>query len=165
MPPLLNFWKWEGFIKYFGQVLSLLGKSNCGFFTTDFLLRIFCDEFWSHFQLKKIVQCECVQFHLPCYKQPSLFISKTSKAWIVENSPFLLVAMYVHTYNYSHICDTVYTMSTTISRTPHFCPKTMRHFCRLHHWKSVENMIKHMKVSTTHLIFYYFQSYEIKSPP
>ena len=70
--PLLNVWKWEGFIKYFGQVLSLLGKSDCGFFTTDFLLRIFCDEFWSHFQLKKIVQCECVQFHLPTLLQTTL---------------------------------------------------------------------------------------------
>ena len=39
-------------------------------------------------QIGQKTQCESVQFHLPCYKQPSLFISKTSKAWIVENSPF-----------------------------------------------------------------------------
>ena len=104
---------------------------------------------------QKDTQCKCVQFHLPCYKQPSLFISKTSKAWIVENSPFFTcchVCTYLQLQSHMWYCI-VYTMSTTISRPRYFCPKPIWHFSHLNHWKYV----KTLKFFNHKLDFYHFK--------
>ena len=113
----------EGFINYSSQVKSLL--------IVDILKSLSFETNWPK---KQTVWVSAISFTLLQTTQ-SFYLKNKQGPNSRKLAFFLLVAMYVHTYNYSHICDTVYTMSTTISRTPHFCPKTIWHFCRLNHWK------------------------------